>query len=74
MEKFENKKMLLFSYSGCSGFNVLIDKADTLVLGDMCNPTARINTKIIVPLNEVITLFVTYEKANIKVYIQSEKM
>ena len=25
MEKFENKKMLLFSYSGCSGFNVLID-------------------------------------------------
>jgi hypothetical protein len=74
MEKFDAHKMLIFSYSGCSGFNVMIDKADTLILGDMCNPTARINTKIIVPLNENITLFVTYEKANIQIYLQSEKM
>ncbi len=73
MTKFTNKKEFIFSYTGCNGFNVLINEIDSLIIGDMCNPLAKLDTKVMIPLNELITLFVTYEKANIKFILHSEK-
>jgi hypothetical protein len=74
MTKFVNKKEFIFSYSGCNGFNILINKEDTLIIGDMCNPMGRVDAKIMIPLNELITLFITYEKANLKITLHSEKL
>jgi len=75
MMDFIGKDSYIFSYSGCNGFNILIDKNDRLVIGDICNPSRRFVTGFMVPLNDKILLYFSYHfgKAYLRVYSYSTK-
>merc|ERR1712166_1278411 len=61
MSDFKNKKAYLFSYSGCSGFNIFLDDQDNIIFGDPCNETAQINTEIPFPISEKVIIWAYYD-------------
>lgn len=74
MIKFPGNKQFIFSYSGCGGFNIVINKSGELILGDNCDVKQKVVTKIIIPLNEVISLYITYENESIGIVVNSLRL
>ena len=62
MRDFKGEDSFIFSYSGCNGLSLMVDKDDRLILGDVCNPAKRYATGYMVPLGDQILLYFKYSQ------------
>ena len=71
MTDFKNSKSFLFSYSGCNGFNILINEFDELEIGDVCQSSKLIKLGYLIPLNDKILFYMKHQKGKVHIRIFS---
>jgi hypothetical protein len=73
MNNFYGNRQFIFSYSGCGGFNIYIDRDASLKFGDPCKPENRIKTGIFIAFNDKISLYISYVNGVTKYRTFSER-
>ena len=73
MTDFKETPSYLFSYSGCNGLNVMIDETDNIIIGDLCNSKKSVKPGYMVPLQDKILLFISYNNGKLYLRIYSSQ-
>ena len=66
-----SEKSFIYSTNSCGGFNVYMEE-NTLIIGDPCNTSRKVNTELSIGLNDKTLIYVTYNMNILKVFVLSE--
>jgi hypothetical protein len=69
----QGNRQFIFSYSGCFGFNIYIDRDGSLKFGDPCKPENRLGTGVYIAYNDKISIYLTYTNGKATYKIISER-
>ena len=74
LKDFARSDTYLFSFEGCGGFNMLIEKDGVLNIGDPCKEKDYWSTGFVVPIFDEVTLYLRYFNNNVSIFIRTDKM
>lgn len=71
ISSLESTKYFLYSTNSCGGFNIYIDD-DTLFIGDPCNSKRRVQTDLVIGINDSTLIYITFNNNELKIILSPE--